>query len=259
LKRFDTARRVRALAIASLSISALAAGTAAIALVAGPANPIAPFSSLPPGGAFPATWKPLGLPQWKSPEFALVADQGVTVLRARADAAAGSLVHALDADATERPILAWRWKVDRVVEKGDIERKAGDDFAARVYVYFDVPAESLPFTARAKLRLARLYYGMELPAATICYVWDNRKPVGTSVWNAFTDRVRMVVLESGNANAGHWVEEQRDLDADFRAAFGVSWPRPTPHIKGIALGNDTDQTKETVTAWFGDVHLEARH
>ena len=259
MKRFDAARRARALAIASISICALAAGTTAIAIVSAPANPIAPFSSLPPGGAIPAAWKPLALPQWKASEFALVADGGVTVLRARADAAVGTLVHALDADARERPILAWRWKVDRVVEKGDIERKAGDDFAARVYVYFDVPPESLPFTARAKLRLARLYYGMELPAATICYVWDNRKPVGTSAWNAFTDRVRMVVLESGSANAGHWVEEQRDLEADFRAAFGASWPRPTPHILGVGLGNDTDQTKEKVTAWFGDVRLEARH
>jgi hypothetical protein len=31
-----------------------------------------------------------------------------------------------------------------------------------------------------------------------------------------------------------------------------------PRVTGIAVGNDTDQTGETVTAWFGDFRLEAR-
>jgi hypothetical protein len=29
-------------------------------------------------------------------------------------------------------------------------------------------------------------------------------------------------------------------------------------VTGIAAGNDTDQTAETVTAWFGDFRLEER-
>jgi hypothetical protein len=219
---------------------------------------IARFSQAQPGAGIPREWRPMKLSHWKAPEHALVADEGITVLRSRVEAAAGSLVHDLDADPRERPILAWRWKVDRVLDKGDLTRKAGDDFAARVYVYFDMPADALPFTERAKLKIARLYSGLDLPAATICYVWDNRNPVGTSAWSAYTDRVRVVVLESGGAKAGRWAEETRDLDADFRAAFGSSWKKDTPRVIGIAIGNDTDQTKESVTAWFGDFRLEAR-
>ena len=31
-----------------------------------------------------------------------------------------------------------------------------------------------------------------------------------------------------------------------------------PPIAGITAGNDTDQTGEAVTAWFGDFRLEPR-
>ena len=241
-------RRVLAL----LACAAAALGARAIALDA-----IAPFSAAEPGTGLPPGWYILALPRKKEPTFTLVRDGGVTVLHVRSESAVGSVAHHLNVDPRVANRLTWRWKVDHTLEKGDLGTKEGDDFAARVYVSFDVPAESLSFTDRAKMKLAKLIYGAELPAATICYVWDNRNPIGTSVWNPFSDRLRMVVLESGNARAGEWIAESRDLDADFRAAFGASWHGPTPAITGVAVSSDTDQTLESVNAWFGDLRLEA--
>ena len=217
---------------------------------------IAPFSRARPGGDLPAGWRVLALPRVSAPEVALAQESGVTVLRSRAAAAAGTVTHDLDAAPALRPILSWRWKVDRVVARADLAEKGGDDFAARVYVFFDVPVETLSFGARVKALLARAVWGERLPTAAICYVWDNRHAPGTSAWNPYTDRVRTVVLRSGSP--GDWAEEARDLDADFRAAFGAQRPGPAPRVTGIAIGNDTDQTGETVTAWFGDFALEAR-
>ena len=79
---------------------------------------------------------------------------------------------------------------------------------------------------------------------------------GTTAWSPYTNRIRMVVVESGSARAGQWVEEARDLEADFRAAFGEQWGKPMPAVTGIAAGNDTDQTGESAIAWFGDFRLE---
>jgi hypothetical protein len=101
----------------------------------------------------------------------------------------------------------------------DMTQKAGDDYAARVYVLFDYPRERLPWATRAKLALAEALYGQPVPTAALNYVWDNRQPVGSIKPNAYTERVRMVVLESGTAKAGQWISESRDLNADFRAAF----------------------------------------
>lgn len=194
------------------------------------------------------------LPRVPPGEALLVADAAGAVLQVRAVAAAGSVAHALDADAAETPRLAWRWKIDRVVRGADMGRKEGDDYAARVYVTFDLPLGELPFAVRSRIRLARLLFGAELPTAALCYVWDNRHPEGHAAWNAYSDQVRMVVVRSGEARAGQWIAESRDIAADFRAAFG----RPVgalPRISGVALSADTDQTGESVTAWFGDVTL----
>ena len=218
---------------------------------------IAPFSALEPSQALPTAWREVRLPGPKPPEYALVRDEGVTVLRVRSQSAAGSLAHRVDSDLKERPRLAWRWKVDRVVEAADLESKAGDDYAARVYVMFDLPLSELRFSTRVQIRLARLLHGAEVPSAALCYVWDNRHPVGTMRASAYVDSVRMVVLESGTARAGAWVGESRDLDADFRAAFADLGLKSAPRVIGVAVGNDTDQTGETATAWFGDIRLEA--
>ncbi|MGE5615926.1 MAG: DUF3047 domain-containing protein [Bacillota bacterium] len=202
-------------------------------------------------GDIAGPWRVLTLPRVQPAEIGIVADEGVNVLRVRSEAAAGSAAQSLHADG--HSTLAWRWKIDRVVEKADLHVKSGDDFAARVYVFFDVPLDEVPFATRLKLKLLALIHGEPLPTAGICYVWDNRNAPGTAVWNPYTDRVRTVVLESGNAQAGRWKEERRDLASDFKAAFG---PRAVPAVTGIAAGNDTDQTGETVTAWFGDFGLE---
>jgi hypothetical protein len=132
--------------------------------------------------------------------------------------------------------------------------KAGDDYAARIYVMFDYPLEKLPFGTRTKLRLAESIYGQKIPTAALNYVWDNRQPIGTIQPNTYTDRARMVVLQSGGARAGQWVTETRDLAADFRAAFGEE----APDAVAIALATDTDNTGESATAWYGDIEFLPR-
>lgn len=230
--------------------AALVLACAASAVLAADPSSVAAFSQAAPGADAPAPWRTLTLAHVNAPRFEMVDDGGTTVLRVTSEGAAGTLAHPLRLDARQSPLLDWRWKIDRVVEHADLAKKRSDDFAARVYVFFDVPASALAVGARIKLALARLLYGAELPSAALCYVWDNTHPAGTSVWSAYTDRVRVVVLESGGARAGQWVEEKRDVASDYRAAFGGKGSLPP--VSGIAAGNDTDQTGESARAWFGD-------
>ena len=214
---------------------------------------IAPFSIALPGPRLPSPWHEHYVPRVKASNVVLVDEDGATVLEVRSRNSAGAAIHRLRAPA-EGATLAWRWKIDRVVAAADMDTREGDDFAARVYVFFDVPPEELAVGERIELAVARWLYGPDLPSAALCYVWDNRHAPGTSAWSAYTDRVRIVVLESGSKRAGEWVAERRDLAADYRAAFGAL--ARVPPVSGIAAGNDTDQTGETVTAWFGDFHLD---
>ncbi len=233
-------------------ISLLAA--VVLAATAARAEAIAPFSGSVSGGRLPAGWSERHIARAPPPRVQLVEDGAATVLELASEGAAGAIVHSVSIDPTATPWLSWRWKVDRVVASARLEKREGDDFAARVYVFFDVPLDQLPFATRWKIRIARLLYGDSVPSAALCYAWDNTHPPGTTAWNAYTDRVRMIVLQSGNANAGRWIDERRDVASDFRAAFGAG---PVARVSGIAAGNDTDQTGERVVARFGDFRFEA--
>ncbi len=213
------------------------------------------FSTAPPGNRLPAGWTHQSLPSVeRQNRFDLLADDGGTVLRVVSDRSASSLALALRVDPATTPLLRWRWRVSRAVAGSDLRRKAGDDYAARVYVLFDLPSERLGVADRMKMAAARLLHGVDLPAAALCYVWGTAQAVGETGWNAYTDRLRMIVVDSGNAHAGQWQEVVRDVVADFRAAFG----EPVPTISGIVLAADTDNTGERVEARFGDLSFETR-
>ena len=236
--------------------AALAAAFATAAAIAAGAPVLAPFSGAAPGAALPPGWFSIALPYGQHSDIRIVPEAGGNVLRIRSEHAFGSVAHRVSFEAAALPRLSWRWKVDRVVQGAQLERKGKEDFAARLYVSFDYPEETLSLGTRAKLAIARTFYDF-VPSAALCYVWDNRHPPGTAAWSPHFDHVRVVVLESGNAKAGQWIDEQRDIEADFRAAF-KDWKGPVPRVNGLIVGNDTDQTGEEATAWFGDLQLAPR-
>jgi hypothetical protein len=218
------------------------------------ADPIPAFSSLKPGQSLPSPLRFTGLPGIKHNRVSLVDDAGITVLKVESHNSAGSVVLPFAHDPAALPLLNWRWKVSRVLSHADMEEKTGDDFAARVYVFFDVPLAALSFSERTRIRLARLVAGPDVPTSALCYVWDNKHRIGYTQPSPYTTRVQKIVLQSGPEHAGKWMSETRDVAADFRAAFGEEPPR----LIGVAVGNDTDNTDEQVTTWFGDVSFAVK-
>lgn len=218
------------------------------------ATPPTAFSKAAPGGALPTGWRVQPIPGVaRQTRFDLVEDAGHTVLRGRADDAAASLQYVADIDPGKTPLLRWRWKTDRVLDAADMTSKAGDDYAARLYVFFDRKPAQMSFGERTLHRIGRARYGDQLPAAALSYVWDNRQPVGTVRDNAYTGFVKMVVASSGKAREGQWVSLSRDVVADYRRAFGAEPPR----ITGIAIAVDTDNTGEATVSYFGDIRFDA--
>ncbi|MGQ0512495.1 MAG: DUF3047 domain-containing protein [Betaproteobacteria bacterium] len=231
-------------AAALLPRAARAQGAAALA-----------FSALAPGAPLPGWLEPVTFGGQTRPNaFSLVADEGRTVLRVRSEASASGLARKLRVDPATHPRLSWRWKASRLVAKGRLDAKEGDDFALRLYVTFDLDPATLSFGDRMKLSLARSIWGDHLPIAALCYVWDADAAPGTIAPNAYTDRVRMLVADSGPARLGQWVAHERDVGADFRAAFG----QPAPAVTSVILSADTDNTGESAESWFGDVVFSAR-
>jgi Protein of unknown function (DUF3047) len=232
------------------ALGALLAACAVATLAQNDAIVVSAFSALKPGAALPVQWQPVGISNSKNAtRYTLVEDAGVTVLRAEANGSVSGLVRRLHVDPAQTPLLHWRWKIANVLQASDIRSKAGDDFPARVYVMFDYPLNKLSFAERVKIRLVRALYDPHVPTATLCYVWDGKAPAGTMVPSSYSHLVRMVVVESGASRVNQWLAVERNVAADFRAAFG----EVAPTITAVAVATDTDNTGEAAAAFYGDI------
>jgi len=175
-----------------------------------------------------------------------------TVLRVRSQASASTLSTRLRVDPVRTPVLCWRWWVSAPIPGSDIMTKSGDDYAARLYVLFDPAPSQRGLGKRLKLETARTPDGAEVSATALCYVWGTAQAEGVSGWNAHTNRLRMIVLDSGGEHVGQWRSHRRDLAVDFLLAFGEA----APAVIGLAVGADTDTTGGQVEARFGDIRFE---
>jgi Protein of unknown function (DUF3047) len=239
----------------ALLVSCLLAGTLASAA----AQPLQAFSA-GPGAALPAPWRLLGLPKGKAPlaQFEIATLDGSRVLKLATDKSYGTALHEL------KPVvlapgstLKWRWRLEQALPLADLKLKSGDDAALKVCAMFDMPLDKLGFWERNLLRLARSLSGEALPAATLCYVWDHSLPAGAELPNAYSARVRYVVLNSGDAQTGQWLTHERDLAADVQRAFGHEFDLPPPLI-AIVVGADSDNTQGQSLAYLGDLLLNVK-
>jgi len=205
--------------------------------------------------AVPAPWRLLQLDKRVPPtQYRIRLWDGVPAIEATADGSMTLLARPVEVDLSMTPVLCWSWRVDAPLVNADMAKKSGDDYAARVYVAFKLPAATIDFITRAKLGLARTIYGDAVPDAALNYVWDNRYPIETYRPNAYTDRTRMIVVESGAAKAGRWVSERRDLLSDFKLGFATEQGEVTL----LAVASDTDNTAEKARAGFADLHFVSR-
>jgi len=239
-----------------VSAIAAAALTAALLLAATPATAaLAAFSSAAPGASPPAPWRLATLrnkPRHTRYETASL--DGRIVLKVTADASYADLLHPLAGETAQR--LSWRWRVERPIENADLTRKAGDDVPARVCVLFALPEDRMTLADRVRVALGRALFYPDLPAASICYVWDRQLAPGTWLGNAHTDRLQMLVLRRGGY--GTWFEESRDLAADFAQAFPHEARAGMPPLAAVGVSADGDNTGGASLAYFGDLRLEQR-
>lgn len=159
------------------------------------------------------------------------ARDNVPCLEAAANNSASGMFYKIDFDPEEYPVLSWSWQVDNILSKGDARTKAGDDYAARVYVVF--PALFF-WNTRA-----------------LNYIWANRLGKGSAIKSSYTGNAVMIAVDSGNKNLGTWQHYRMNIREDFIKHFGYQPPR----AGAVAIMTDTDNTGESASACFGPIRL----
>lgn len=213
------------------------------------------FSSSEPGLGLPEGWKPLTFKKIPTlTTYELVKDGERVVVKATSDASASGWTKEVRIDPKEFPVVRWQWKVENLLKKSDATRKDGDDYPARLYITFEYDPDKVSLGKKLKYKAGQVLFG-DIPIGAINYVWERQAPVGAIIDNAYTDFVKMVVVESGLSRIGLWVDESRNVYEDYKKAFGEE----PPMINGVAIMSDTDNTKERAVAYYGDiVFMKAR-
>ncbi|MEI9478428.1 MAG: DUF3047 domain-containing protein [Deltaproteobacteria bacterium] len=208
------------------------------------------FSANKAIAAFPGGWKALTFKKIeRHTDYALVKDGDTVVVKAISNASASGLIREIRINPKEYPLIQWRWKINNILKKGDVHKKEGDDYPARIYITFEYDPKTLGFFEKAKYEATRLLYGQYPPLAAINYIWESKSPKGTVVPNPFTDRVMMIVVESGGEKVNQWVSEEHNVYEDYKQAF----PEEPPIISGVAIMTDTDNTGESTITYYGDI------
>lgn len=250
-----TESRSSGLRVAAVILIAFLSGLPSVAMEGAPAPEVARFSE--GEEAIPEAWEPMTFPKVKQhTRYRPIQEKegDPWVIEATSDAGASGLIHRTSIDIGERPILRWRWKVEDVLQKGDVRTKEGDDYAARIYLIFDPDLSDLTFFQRTALRIARGLYG-DVPGRAISYLWASKLEQGKVAESPYAGGfAKLVAVKSGAGEAGAWHLETRDVAEDYRALFGTE---PAPLV-GVAIMTDSDDTQESVRAWYGDIEFLSR-
>jgi hypothetical protein len=168
--------------------------------------------------------------------YTLQSIDGVKALAAESHAAASGLFKTQTIDLNKTPILNWSWRIGKRLSGLNEQSKAGDDYAARVYV---VVKGGLAFWQ----------------TKAINYVWASNTPKG-QIWpNAFAgDHAMMLALQGPEAPINVWQSEKRNVKADFKQLFGEE----IDSIDAVAIMTDTDSATASgvsASAVYGDIWL----
>ncbi len=212
------------------------------------------FSAASEGAELPEGWEPLHFKKIPAhTDYSLVKNSGAVVVKAISVASASGLTRNVSIDPKQYPIIEWRWKVDNIIQKSDVTRKDGDDYAARIYITFAYEPGKVSLGRKIKYKAARALFG-DVPIGALSYIWENKSEIGTLAPNPYTDFVRMIVVENGDSPVDAWRTGQRNVYEDYKRAFGEE----PPMISGIAIMTDTDNTGESATAYYGDIVFKSQ-
>ncbi len=171
----------------------------------------------------------------KDTQYQLVNDDGRQVLDAVSQSDATAIYRKISVDLSKTPILNWSWKLKKSIVPADEKQKAGDDYAARVYV---VKSGGLfPWKTKA-----------------INYVWSAQHSKGQSWNNPFAgEKAKMVSIQDGQSSKQQWLHEKRNVIKDFKTLYDVD----IDEIDGVAIMTDSDNTGQSAHARYGDIYFTA--
>ena len=133
---------------------------------------------------------------------------------------------------SDYPMLSWRWRAWELPSQADETRIGTMDSAAAVYVVS----------------------GSRLMPRVLKYVWSTSLPAGLRIKHPRSQRVAILIIDSGKSHMGRWKNVSRNILTDSKAAFGEEFK----NIRAIGVKTDSDSTSSSAGADYDDFVLGGR-
>jgi len=177
-------------------------------------------------GEFPVDWVVRG--EEGRSMYSVQEEGGRRFLRAASRGLGVQAARPLEWDLQQYPLLAWSWRPLEFPRGADERHLRTNDSVLAVYLL--IP-----------------YSRIRGPKA-VKYVWSERLPSGVRL-SSNLGLTQVLILESGPARRGRWVDERVNALEDFKAYFGESG---TPKPAGIAVLTDSDDTQSSAQGDYAD-------
>ncbi|OGW34741.1 MAG: hypothetical protein A2010_12075 [Nitrospirae bacterium GWD2_57_9] len=202
-----------------------------------------------------SNWKDFFFPKIsRHSRYSIEQGEGTAFLKAESNNSASAIVYRESFPVQEYPLLRWRWKVANLYERGNARSKAGDDYPIRIYIMFEYDPEKAGPLERLKYGFVKKRYGEYPPHSSLSYVWASSQEEVKILSSPYTDQAKMVLLQSGPERIGAWQDQEVDIRADYREAFGTD----PPARARIAIMNDSDDTGESSTSCIEYIEVFGR-
>jgi len=199
-----------------------------------------------------SNWQPLTFSKIeRNSTYELMKESDKNILKASTNNSASGLQFKKEFNVKDFPILKWKWKIKNVFQKGNAKEKSGDDYPIRVYVNFKYDPDKASFGQRLKYKAAKSIYGEYPPHSAMNYIWSNKNYQEKIITSPYSDQSKMIIMNSGDENAGKWFEHEVNILEDYRNAFGEEPPLEA----SLAIMSDSDNTKESAEAYIEFIEI----
>jgi hypothetical protein len=126
-----------------------------------------------------------------------------------------------------------------------------DDVPVRVVLAFEGDRSRFSLKNSLLSELSLMLTGEELPFATLIYAWSRVNKPGDVLTNDRTDRIRKLVVDSGDQGFNQWLNYERDIRADYRKAFGEE----PGALLSFAVFTEGEKDEGQLQAFYGPLKL----
>lgn len=197
-------------------------------------------------------WEIFRVPGKEPTRYSYMQHEGRDAVLATADATGSILRHRQRVEPAALGRINFSWKVPLTESGVNQSLPKLEDVPVRIVLAFEGDRSRFSFKNTLLNELSLLLTGEEMPFATLIYAWSHVNKPGEVVLNDRTDRIRKLIVDSGDKGYNQWQSYERDVREDYLKAFGEE----PGALLSFAVFTEGERNEGELQAWYGPVKLQ---